>query len=111
MIENQDALFHPMLMPTRWLRDEKEAKLNAAVQLERENILSKNMDLNNILKLPDRHVCNIDDIKDPTKYQDKGRPASNRIKAYNENKKVNSSISKRGNASKNLENTVENDNT
>ncbi|CAG8694887.1 13457_t:CDS:1, partial [Cetraspora pellucida] len=90
---------------------EKEAKLNAAVQLERGNILSENMDLDNMLKLPDGHVYNIDDIKDPTKYQGKGRPAGNRIKAYNENEKVNSSVSKRGNASENLENTVGNDNT
>ncbi|CAG8616472.1 5489_t:CDS:10 [Dentiscutata erythropus] len=90
---------------------EKEAKLNAAVQLERGNILSENMDLDNMLKLPDGNVYNIDDIKDPTKYQGKGRPAGNRIKAYNENEKANSSVSKRGNASKNLENTVGNDNT
>ncbi|CAG8570679.1 11785_t:CDS:1, partial [Cetraspora pellucida] len=89
----------------------KEAKLNAAVQLERGNILSENMDLDNMLKLPDRHVYNINDIKDPIKYQGKGRPAGNRIKAYNENEKANSSVSKRGNASKNLENTVGNDNT
>ncbi|CAG8620234.1 2552_t:CDS:1, partial [Racocetra persica] len=90
---------------------DKKAKLNATIQLERENILSKNIDLNNILKLPDRHNYNIDDIKDSIKYQGKSKPASNHIKAYNKNKKVISSIFKKENTYKNLENMVKNNNT
>ncbi|CAG8750749.1 44452_t:CDS:2 [Gigaspora margarita] len=72
-----------------------EAKINAAIQLKKENILSENMNIDNMLKLSDRHIYNIDDINDPTKYQGKGKPASNHIKAYNENKKLNSSMLKR----------------
>ncbi|CAG8604556.1 15906_t:CDS:10, partial [Dentiscutata erythropus] len=131
MIKSQNALFHPLQMPTRWLRDEvwtsvdfifkelfietssknlnqdifqqtnllldiiimfkkfrlkdndqsglddiilayiseKVAKLNNKIQLERENVFNKDINSNNIIKLPDSHVYNVDDIKDLTKYK------------------------------------------
>ncbi|CAG8832806.1 9438_t:CDS:2, partial [Gigaspora margarita] len=83
---------------------EEGSKTKTAMQLEKENVLSENIDLDNMLKLSDGHIYNIDDINDPTKYQGKGRSASNYIKAYNKNEKSNSSVLKR----KNLKNAVDN---
>ncbi|CAG8679510.1 11266_t:CDS:2, partial [Racocetra fulgida] len=68
---------------------EKEAKLNNEMQSERENVLNENMNSDNVIKLSDDHVYNVDNIKDPTKHKGKGRPAGKRIKAYNEKVKKN----------------------
>ncbi|CAG8523318.1 3848_t:CDS:10, partial [Dentiscutata erythropus] len=137
MIESQNALFHPIQMPTRWLQDEqtvftprhydniqekdndqsgldniilvyiseKEAKLNNETQSERENILNKDMNSYNVIKLPDCHIYNVDNIKYQTKHKSKGRPAGKRIEAYN--KKVKSSnVVQRENIYEKLENAV-----
>ncbi|PKY53334.1 hypothetical protein RhiirA4_471471 [Rhizophagus irregularis] len=54
-------------------------------QLERGNILKDN-NTNNQLKLSDGRTYNVDDIGNPLKCQEKGRPAIKRLKACNEQK-------------------------
>ncbi|RGB33299.1 hypothetical protein C1646_761824 [Rhizophagus diaphanus] len=152
MIKNPNALFHIMLMLTRWLLDDawnhidsifneafirtssknlkpihddnidqriylnprhinhvQEKALNYSfdnndqknlddiilayiteketimTQLEKGNVLKIN-NTNNQLKLSDSRTYNVDDIGNPLKCQGKGRPATKRLKAYNEQK-------------------------
>ncbi|CAB5395162.1 unnamed protein product [Rhizophagus irregularis] len=54
-------------------------------QLERGNVLKDN-NTNNQLKLSDGRTYDVDDIGNPLKRQGKGRPATKRLKACNEQK-------------------------
>jgi hypothetical protein len=162
MVENQNALFHVMLMPVRWLQDGvwenvdslyNEPFINACIQKsQNDNVLEfiprhhdniqeiqvrnciqkkmeygrimghfkkalnysledddqvdldkiilayiadkeakreantqlTNTDSNNVVKLSDGRVYNVDDIKDPLVHHGKGRPPNKRLKAFNE---------------------------
>lgn len=56
---------------------DKEAKREANTQLT-------NTDSNNVVKLSDGRVYDVDDIKDPLVHHGKGRPPNKRLKAFNE---------------------------
>ncbi|CAB4399226.1 unnamed protein product [Rhizophagus irregularis] len=60
---------------------EKQAKCQAMVQLE-TNILEKRKN-SNVIELYDERVYDIDSIKDPTRYNCKGRPTTKRMKGHN----------------------------
>lgn len=88
---------------------EKEAKLNAKAQSERNTLLNENINLDNRMKLSDGRIYDIDDINDPIKHQGKGRPAGKRLKAYNE-KTGSSKIQKENKREQDLDNANNDDN-
>jgi hypothetical protein len=73
----------------------KKAKREADIQLT--NTDSNNV--NNVVKLSDRRVYNVDDIKDPLIHHSKGWPPNKQLKAFNEKSKVGVKKVKRTNVS------------
>ncbi len=63
---------------------EQQAKWQVKVQSEMGNVLKEHR--NNEIKLSDRHVYDVDDIKVLIKHNCKGRPAIKWLKSYNEEK-------------------------
>ncbi|GES93824.1 protein FAR1-related sequence 5-like [Rhizophagus clarus] len=113
MIENLNALFHILLMPTRWLQDDAWNQIDLISNKPFIGTSSKNLKStssfdpriypipkhhNNIQevevrhhtqkKTSDGHVYNVNDIEDPIKRQGKGRPSIKRLKACNEQRGI-----------------------
>ncbi|GBC12716.1 protein FAR1-RELATED SEQUENCE 5-like [Rhizophagus irregularis DAOM 181602=DAOM 197198] len=78
-------------------------------QLERGNVLKDN-NTNNQLKLSDGHTYDVDDIGNPLKRQGKGRPATKRLKACNEQKNKASTTQKSQKENVLYEENIENSN-
>ncbi|CAG8701470.1 6189_t:CDS:2, partial [Racocetra fulgida] len=87
MVENPSVLFHVMLMPTRWFKDDSWNCLEIIskelfVKAEAQVTDSEGQTLT--VRLIDSHVYNVNDVNDPLVRQSKGRPATKRLKAFNE---------------------------
>ncbi|CAB4397371.1 unnamed protein product [Rhizophagus irregularis] len=82
---------------------EKQAKRQAMAQLE-TNILEERRN-SNMIELYDGRVYNIDSIKDPTRYNCKGRPTTKRMKGHNEE---NNNVSTSKTQKENVQNDCEN---
>ncbi|CAG8750912.1 15453_t:CDS:2, partial [Rhizophagus irregularis] len=78
-------------------------------QLERGNVLKDN-NTNNQLKLSDGRTYDVDDIGNPLKRQGKGRPATKRLKACNEQKNKASTTQKSQKENVLYEENIENSN-
>ncbi|CAB4484721.1 unnamed protein product [Rhizophagus irregularis] len=78
-------------------------------QLERGNVLKDN-NTNNQLKLSDGRTYDVDDIGNPLKRQGKGRPATKRLKACNEQKNKVSTTQKSQKENVLYEENIENSN-
>jgi hypothetical protein len=78
-------------------------------QLENGNVLKDN-NTNNQLKLSDGRTYDVDDIENPLKRQGKGRPATKRLKACNEQKNKASTTQKSQKENVLYEENIENSN-
>ncbi len=65
---------------------EKESKQEKEAQLERKRVPADNQDSNHELELSDDRAYSVDDIGNPIKCWDKGRPAIKWLKACGEQK-------------------------